>query len=238
MQLDKNYDRSIPEGGEMSGDVKYKEHYEPYPFDHDATPINVEILLAQSGVVERQNQKGGKYSQEMMTVVLKAKEKYWIRLTMKGAYIKDDGSAGRNPLQLHNFLCLAERQCENCLANGSSFTFKDGRTVVSYPKLVGLKFKVVIATIGEYQGYEVNDFAFFDVQGRSAVDLEQGKVGDYSDLQLAVDKLRAKHIEFVNWLTDNNPYGNVQSVQPEQPKQDVKAPQSLNSAFAKDDIPF
>lgn len=198
MIYDPNYDRSIPDGESASiGDIKYKDNYEVYPNELDGTPLDAEVLLAQNMVEERENKKnGGKYKRENLVVVFKVKEKYWLRLKIKGAYLNADGTPKRNPLKLHDFLCIAERQHKNCLADGVEHQFDNGSVAIGLPHLAGMKFKIVVATVSEYMGYDVNEFEFFDTNGLSAVELELGKAKEFSDLQTAIEKLKTQHQQF------------------------------------------
>ena len=230
MQYDPNYDRSIPDGENASiGDLKYKDNYEVYPNELDGTPLDAEVLLAQNMIEERENKKnGGKYKRENLVVVFKVKEKYWLRLKIKGAYLNADGTPKRNPLKLHDFLCIAERQHKNCLADSVEHQFDNGAVAIGLPHLAGMKFKIVVATVGQYMGYDINEYEFFDANGLSAVELELGKVDGLDALKSAVERLKKQHKQYMaeSGITYN-------SIQPSAP-----APEPKEPAMDNDDIPF
>lgn len=242
MQLDHNYDRNATSGELTAGDYKYKDNYTAYSEPFTGEVFDCEVLLAQLQVHERQSKKGGTYSQEQLTLVLKIKEHYWIRVNLKGAFVGKDGKTGRNPVQLHDFLCLADRQHKDCLADAQVYTFDDGTTSTSFPHLYGMKFKLAIATVGEFKGYDVNSFYFYDVSGKSAVELELGS-NEIVDLKNMVNELRAKREEYLNMFREagakQDTYGN-QTAQPTQAPQPEPNPyvNTASQEFANSDIPF
>lgn len=237
MQLDHNYDRNAQQGEMSAGDFKYKENYTAYSEQFAGECFDCEVLLAQLQVHERTSKKGGTYSQEQLTLVLKIKEKYWIRVNLKGAFVGKDGKAGRNPVQLHDFLCLAERQHKDCLADAQTYTFDDGTTSTSFPHLYGLKFQIVIATTGEFKGYDVNTFYFYDSTGRSAVELETNAPDNQCiDKITFMREVRAKREEFLKMFREagahQDTYGNQTAMQP------VPENYSPSQEYANEDIPF
>lgn len=231
MYLDKNYDRSQADGM-TGGEFDYKKKYEPYPSVFEGNCFDVEVLLAQMSIREGENKKGGTYRQEQLSLVLKIQDKYWCRVNIKGAYLKDDGSDGRNPVKLHDFLCLAERQAEDCLGGASSYTFDDGRTVTTFPKLYGMKFKMVIATVGNYQGYDVNEVGFFALDGHSAVELELNQT-EVLEIKNFAREVKGKREQYLDELkaeaglrSDGTPYGQQSTVT------------NPDNSFPEDDVPF
>lgn len=240
MQLDHNYDRNAVNNDMSSGDFKYKENYTAYSEPFTGEVFDCEVLLAQLAVHERTSKKGGTYQQETLSLVLKIKEKFWIRVNIKGAFINKDGTSGRNPVQLHDFLCLADRQHKDCLADASTHTFDDGTTSTSYPHLYGLKFKLAIATVGEFKGYDVNSFYFYDISGKSAVELETGS-STIMDLKNKLAELQQQRNDFLTQFREagakQDTYGNqvAQALAPQEPN---AYNNNASMSFANEDIPF
>lgn len=213
------------------GDLKYKEHYEPYDKEFKGDVLDVEVLLADSQINEFISSKGHTFRREDMTLIVKIKDRYWHRLKIKGASIKEDGSRGDYSVLMHDFFCLALRQNQQALADGSDYTFDDGQTITRYPHLAGLKFKIAIAKTSEFKGYDVNTFAFFDLNGFSAPELET-----YADkpvaLGLFLEQLKKDHDAFTKSLElEKQQYNQLGQPQPTNPP-------SNSEGFCKEDIPF
>ena len=208
MSFDPNYDRNAAENS--GADFKYKDHFKPFAVEHELSGdvYDVEVLNVHSKAWTK-TYKEKTVTKDMITVALKIKDEYWIDLTLWGGAYKD-GKTGRNPVQTHDFLCLAMRQRKDALAGATNYTFEQsGDTITRYPNLTGLKFKLAIAKTGETpKGYEKYDFAFFDKNGFSAPELETNADKPIS-LGLVLEDLKAKYSAWKTGQESSNPYSQI-----------------------------
>lgn len=228
LAYDPTFDRTAQ--NETVGDLKFKEHFDQYDQEFAPEVIDVEVLLANSQVNEFTTAKGHDFKREDMILVVKLKDRYWHRLKIKGATVKEDGTRGKYSTQMHDFFCLALRQNPQALSDPSDYTFDDGNKVTYYPHLYGLKFKICIAKVSEFKGYDVNSFSFFDVRGFSAPELETNATQPQA-LGLCLEDLKNQYNAFKGaMLQEQNTYNQLDQGQ-------ASAPSASESA-ARENIPF
>ena len=95
----------------------------------------------------------------------------------------------------------------------------------------------MIATTGEFKGYDVNTFYFYDSTGRSAVELETNAPDNQCiDKITFMREVRAKREEFLKMFREagarQDTYGNQTAMQP------VPENYSPSQEYANEDIPF
>lgn len=101
----------------------------------------------------------------------------------------------------------------------------------SYPNMIGLKFKIVSAVTGKFNGYDVVTHEVFNPQGFSFVELQNG-ITKPKDIEQKLAELKDSYEEyfeeFVEVHSENVPVEEVEMAEPIEP----------NNATDDDDMPF
>ena len=220
MIYEKDYDRNAET---VNVDYKYKDKYKQHKDVMKGEGFSCEIILAQETIQHKEGRNGGSYDQEVIGLVLKlTKSNEWFKVNLKGATYKKDGTRGRSPVQLHDFMQMALAQRPNALDDSSVYDGDYGR-ITTYPNLTGLKFKLVIARTGTFNGNAVHEFELYDEHGFSIPEIEAG-AKEPKDIYTKLTELKGKYEEFVkgkgansvvSTASSSSPYGRGEVVVPQ-----------------------
>ena len=181
MYFEKNYDRKAmvemeanPNGYKTEAGSDYADKYVQREKYFAGEILDVTIAYARTEREEKTSNKGGTYyAQKLNLILIDKATNEWFRVRIRGAYLGSDGKEGHNPVKLQDFFELCSMQRPNFLedADEHSFDYQDRHMWwESYPNMIGLKFKIVIAHTDDFNGYAVNDFEIYDPNGFSFVE--------------------------------------------------------------------
>lgn len=250
MYFEKNYDRKAmvemeenPNSYKTEAGADYADKYVQREKYFAGEILDVTIAYARTEREENTSKKGNVYyAQKLSLILIDKATNEWFRVKIRGAYLSSEGKEGHNPVKLQDFFELCSMQRPNFLedADEHSFDYQDRYSGESrhawwesYPNMIGLKFKIVIAHAGEFKGYVVNDFEIYDPNGFSFVEKCNG-AKQPEDLGIKQLELIEEH----NKLYPNEPLnGAVNNPDPVM-NDAIETLQEPSLSADDDDLPF